>query len=142
MSCVWLLSWKFHPQQIKKIQEFLGMLIFLGNYVYKIQLCLRRLYKNLRQQNKFEWTLEHQKRFDEINFLTEQISNTIPDTGHPFYAVCDASNFAIGAALLQSHKSTNKMNLISASSRIVTQAELRLSKFIRDCLAIIYTLTE
>ena len=74
--------------------------------------------------------------------LTEQISNTIPDPNQPFYAMCDASNFGIGAALLQSHNGTNKMNLISANSRLFTQAELRLSTLMRECTAIIYTLTE
>ena len=56
--------------------------------------------------------------------------------------MCDASNFGIGAALLQSHSGTNKMNLISAISRLFTQAELRLSTLMRECTAIIYTLTE
>ena len=54
----------------------------------------------------------------------------------------DASNFGIGAALLQSHSGTNKMNLISANSRLFTQAELRLSTLMRKCTAIIYTHTE
>ena len=56
--------------------------------------------------------------------------------------MCDASNFGIGAALLQSHNGTNKMNLISANSRLFTQAELRLSTLMRECTAIIYTLIE
>ena len=34
------------------------------------------------------------------------------------------------------------MNLISANSRLFTQAELRLSTILRECTAIIYTLTE
>ena len=127
----------------EKIQEFLGMLNFLSKYVYKIQLYLRPFYNILRQQNNFEWTTEHQTRFDEIKkLLTEQISNTIPDPNQPFYVLCDASNFGIGAALLQSHSGTNKMNLISANSRLFTQAELRLSTLMRECTAIICTLTE
>ena len=56
--------------------------------------------------------------------------------------MCDASNFGIGAALLQSHSGTNKMNLISSNLRFLTQAELRLSTLMRECTAIIYTLTE
>ena len=86
------------PTNKKKIQEFLGMLNFLSKYVYKMQ-------------NNFEWNTEHQARFEEIKkLLTEQISNLIPDPNQPFYAMCDAPNFGIGAALLQSHNSTNKMN--------------------------------
>ena len=108
-----------------------------------MQLYLRPFYNFLRQQNIFEWTTEHQTRFEEIKkFLTEQISNTIPDPNHPFYAMCDASNFGIGAGLLQSHNGTNKMNLISANSRLFTQAERRLSTLMRECTAIIHILTE
>ena len=80
------------------------------------------------------------KKFKKL--LTEQISKTIPDPNQPFYAMCDASNFGIGAALLQSHSGTNKMNLISVNSRLFTQAELRLSTLMRECTAIKYTLTE
>ena len=56
--------------------------------------------------------------------------------------MCDASNFGIGAALLQSHNGTNKMNLISANFCSITQTDLRLSILMRECTALIYTLTE
>ena len=119
------------------------MLNFLSKYVYKIQLYLRPFYNILRQQNNFEWTTEHQKRFEEIKtLLTEQLSSTIPDPNQPFYAMCDASNFGIGAALLQSHIGTTKMNLNFANSRLFTQAKLRLSTLMRECKTITYTLTE
>ena len=74
--------------------------------------------------------------------LTEQFSNTIPDPNQSFYAMYDASNFGIGAAFLQSHNGTKKMSLISANSRLFTQAELRLSTLMRECTAIMHTLTE
>ena len=78
-----------------------------------MQLYLEPFYNILRQQNNFEWMTEDQKRIEGIKkLLTEQISNTIPDPDQPFCAICDASNLRIGAALLQSHKGTNKMNLI------------------------------
>ena len=81
-----------------------------------MQFYLRPFYNILRQQTNFEWTTEHQTRFEETKkVLTEQISYIIPDPNQPFYAMCDASNFGIGAALLQSHSGTNKMNLTSAN---------------------------
>ena len=46
---------KFQPPTNKKIiQEFLGKLNFLSNYVYKMQLYLRPFCNILRQQNNFE----------------------------------------------------------------------------------------
>ena len=74
--------------------------------------------------------------------LTEQISNTIPDPNQPFYAMCEASNFGFAAALLQSHSETNNTIPLSSNFRLLTQAELRLSTLMRECTAIIYTLTE
>ena len=103
-----------------------------------MQLYLRPFSNILRQQNNFEWTTEHQTRFEEIKkLLTEQISNTISDPNQPFYAMCYASNFGIGTALLQSHSGTIKMILISTNSRLFTQAELRLSTLMRECTAIL-----
>ena len=42
------------------------MLKLLSKYVYKMQLNLRPIYNILRQQNKIEWTTEHQTRFEKI----------------------------------------------------------------------------
>ena len=39
----------------EKIQEFLGILNLLSEYVYKMQLYLRPFYNNLKQQSNFEW---------------------------------------------------------------------------------------
>ena len=108
-----------------------------------MQLYLRPFYNILRQQNNFEWTTENQTRFEEINkYLAEQISNTIPDLNQPFFAISDASNFGIGAAFLQSHNGTNKMNLISANSRLFTKSEIRLYNLMRECTAIMYIFTD
>ena len=56
--------------------------------------------------------------------------------------MCDASNFGIRTVLLQPHNGTNNMDLISANTRLFTQAEVRLSSLMRECTAIRYTLTE
>ena len=67
-----------------------------------MQLYLRPFYNIIRKQNNFEWTTEHQKRFEEIKIvLTEQFSSTIQDPDEPFYAMCYVSNFGIGAALFK-----------------------------------------
>ena len=71
--------------------------------------------------------------------LTEQLSNTMSNPDNSFYAMCDASNFGIGAALLQSHNGTNKTNLISAYSRLLKPIFFTR---MRESTAIIYTLTD
>ena len=60
------------PTNKKKIQEFLAILNFLSKYVYKMQLYSRPFYNILRQQNNFEWTTEHQTRFEEIQKIFDR----------------------------------------------------------------------
>ena len=92
-----------HP--IKKNEEIFGKLNFLSKSIYKCNYISDHSTTFLEHKKKFEWNLEHQKRFGEIKtFLTEQSSNTIPDSNQPFYAMWDASNFGIGTALLQPHQ--------------------------------------
>ena len=137
-------SEKFNHYLRKRKSKIFFEMLNSSEYVYKMQLYLRPLYNILRQQNNFEWTTKHQTRFEEIKKLRtnqiEQFSNKIPDPEQPIYARCNASYFGTGAALLQSHNGTNKINLISANSRLFTQAEFRFSTLMRE--SIIYTFTE
>ena len=90
-----------------------------------------------------EWTLEHQKQFDEIKTLPpKNYKKKIPDPDQQFYALCDTSNFGIDAVLVQSHEGTNIMSFKSANLRFFAQAEHRFSLFMREFTAIICTLIE
>ena len=51
------------------------MLNFLSKYVYKTQMYLRPFYNILRQLNNFEWTTEHQTRFEKIFKKTPNRTN-------------------------------------------------------------------
>ena len=65
------------PSNKKKIQEFFGMLNFLSKYVNKLQLYFTPFYNILRQQNNFEWTTEHQTRFEEIKLFSPKNYQTL-----------------------------------------------------------------
>ena len=54
----------------------------------------------------------------------------------------DPSYYGIGAALLKSHRGTKKVKLTSVFSRQFTEADLRISTLLRECTAVIYTLTD
>ena len=131
------------PNSINSLQRYLGTINFLAKYVYGMQPILQPLYKLLHKETEFKWTKEHQTVFEKMKqTITKQLEITMPDTSKPFYIITDASNTGIGAALLQQHPTENKMNLISANSRLFTLIELRLSTLIRECRAIIFALTE
>ena len=130
------------PNSMKPIQRYLETINFLANYVYRMQPILQPLYNLLHKETDFKWTKEHQTVFEKMKqTITKQLEITMPDTIKPFYIITEASNTGIGAALLQQHPTENKMNLISANSRLFTPIEMRLSTLIRECSAIIFALT-
>ena len=132
------------PNSMKSLQRYLGTLNFLAKYVYGMQPILQPLYKLLHKETEFKWTKEHQTVFEKMKqTITKQLEIRMLVTSKPFYIITDASNTGgIGAALLQQHPTENKMNLISANSRLFTPIETRLSTLIRKCTAIKFALTD
>ena len=48
------------------------------------------------------WSAEHQAAFDSVKkSLSQAPVLMLPDDSKPFHVVCDASNFAVGCALMQ-----------------------------------------
>ena len=65
-----------------------------------MQLYLRPFYNMLGQQITLNGLPNIKLDMKIKKLLTEQISNTNPYSNQTFYAMCDASNLGIGAALL------------------------------------------
>ena len=86
-------------------------------------------------QKKLHFSLVFQDILKQILYQIRSNKKLIEEI---FYARIHACNFGIAAALLQSHQGTNKKILISTSSKLITQAELRLSTLMRKCTKFIY----
>ena len=131
------------PKNKKEIQNYVGFLTFISKYIYNLQVILRPFYLQLRDTTDFKWTPELQQIFDRVKKeLTDgTLRLAIPNSDKPFYILCDASNYGIGAALLQK-KQFGKMESVSANSRLFSTTELRLSTILRECSAIIYALSD
>ena len=131
------------PLSIKALQRYTETINFLAKNVYGMQPILQPSYNLLHKENDFKWTKEHQQIFEQMKrTITHKLELTMPDITKPFYIITDASNTSIGAALLKQHPTERKMKLVSANSRLFTPIEIRLSTLIRECSAIIFTLTE
>ena len=96
-------------------------------------------YLQLRNRADFNWTTELQQTFDRVKKEFRDGTNrlAILILENPFHILCNASNYGIGAALLQKNQ-FGKMELVSAESHLFSTTELRLSTILRDCSAIIY----
>ena len=131
------------PTSMKALQRYLETINFLAKYVYGMQPILQPLYNLSHKENDFKWTKEHQEIFEQMKrTITHKLELTMPDNTKPFYIITDASNTGIGSALLQQHPTERKMNIVSASSRLFTPREMRLTTLFREWSAIIFGLTE
>ena len=91
----------------------------------------------LRKDEVWEWTPEREAAFEAVK--TALVSAPVlhaPNYDLPFEVVCDASNFGIGAVLLQ------EGNPVAYESRKLTDAETRYHTTDREMLAVFNALTK
>ena len=92
------------PTDKKSLQRVLGMINWLHRYIPRLSDYIWPLTKLTRKSQKFDWNDECNLA---LNKIKELVRNTQilrhPDLSQPFYVVCDASNFGIGAVLMQKY---------------------------------------
>ncbi|KAG4036599.1 hypothetical protein PC123_g27831 [Phytophthora cactorum] len=76
--------------------------MYLCKYVENYAGKIRPLSQLLKKEAEWKWTAECQQAFDAVKQgLTEAPILAVADQYCPFHVVCDASDFAIGCALMQ-----------------------------------------
>ncbi|KAG2830120.1 hypothetical protein PC113_g8054 [Phytophthora cactorum] len=87
---------------VKELRQFLGLAAYLRKYVENYAGKIRPLSQLLKKEAEWKWTAECQQAFDAVKQgLTEAPILAVADQDRPFHVVCDASDFAIGCALMQ-----------------------------------------
>ncbi|OWZ06716.1 Retrovirus Polyprotein, partial [Phytophthora megakarya] len=91
-----------HPSNVKELRQFLGLATYLCKYVDNYAGKIRPLSQLLKKEAAWKWSAECQLAFDAVKQrLTEASILAVADQYRPFHVVCDASDFAIGCALMQ-----------------------------------------
>ena len=86
------------------------------------------------------WRHNHQNAFDEIQTrLSTAPVLALSNHDAPFHVVCDASDFAIGCALMQ-HNVASKERVVSYQSRQLKPAERNYPVHDKELLAMRYAL--
>ncbi|KAG6623574.1 reverse transcriptase [Phytophthora cinnamomi] len=90
------------PSSVKELRQFLGLATYLCKYVEDYAGKIRPLSQLLKKDAVWNWTADCQKALDAVKRgLTEAPILAVADQDRPFHVVCDASDFAIGCALMQ-----------------------------------------
>ena len=90
------------PTTVKQTRGFLGFGNFYRCFIRHFSEIAKPLNGLLKKDQKFEWTPDCQKAFEELKKrFTEEPVLTMPDHTKPFQIECDASKYASGAVLTQ-----------------------------------------
>ncbi|KAG4056634.1 hypothetical protein PC123_g8340 [Phytophthora cactorum] len=85
-----------------ELRQFLKLATYLCKYVENYVGKIRPLSQLLKKEAEWKWTVECQQAFDAVKQgLTEAPILAVADQDRPFHVVRDASDFAIGCALMQ-----------------------------------------
>ncbi|KAF1316224.1 Pol protein, partial [Globisporangium splendens] len=125
------------PEKVKAIDDWL-FLRMSNNYATLVQ----PLTSLLKKDNEWEWSEEHQAAFAEVKkSLREAPVLALADHEKPFHVVCDASDYAIGCALMQ-HDGEGKERVVSYQSRQLRPAERNYPVHDKELLAMKYALAK
>ncbi len=130
------------PKTVKELRQFLGLATYLHKYSNNYARIVYPLSQLLKKDQEWQWTEECQEAFLTLKrSLMEAPILALPDPDRPFYVVCDASNFAIGNALMQKDDD-GRERVISYCSRQLRGAERNYPVHDKELLSMKYALAK
>jgi hypothetical protein len=130
------------PTTVKQTRGFLGFGNFYRRFIWHFSNLAKPLNDLLKKDQKFEWTDDCQRAFDELKKrFTEEPVLMMPDQTKPFQIETDASKYATGAVLTQLDSNGDR-HPISFISKTFSPAERNYEIYDRELLAIIRALEE
>ncbi|KAE9344533.1 hypothetical protein PR003_g8414 [Phytophthora rubi] len=130
------------PVSQKDLCKWLGMANYLHKYSANYAEMAMPLTNLLKKDAVWSWTSEAQQAFEAItSSLQSAPILTLPDEDRPVSVTCDASDFAIGCALLQVD-AEGRERVVSFQSRQLKAAEKNYPVHDKELLAIKYALVK
>jgi hypothetical protein len=134
------------PTTLKKLQSFLGLCSYYRKfYRQNFSVLAKPLYQltekiNRANQNALNWRPEHENAFKALkDAIVSDIVLAFPDFTKPFIVQVDASNYGIGACLMQK-QSNNANRPITFASRTLNKREINYSTIEKELLSILFAL--
>lgn len=91
------------PDNVKSLQRFLGMVGFYRQFIPNASDMARALNELLRKVASWKWTASEETSFKAQSKAVAETSLRLPDLNRRFIVQTDASEYGVGAVLLQEH---------------------------------------
>ena len=127
------------PKNAKQLNSFLQTCSWYKKFMPNFASISKPLSDLLKKNKKWKWSEEEQQSFDKLKLLLVSppiLQQVKEDEG--FFLKTDASNYAIGAVLLQGEK--DKEHPIEYASRLLNPAERNYSTTEREALAVVWAI--
>ncbi|KAI3465894.1 hypothetical protein Pfo_022557 [Paulownia fortunei] len=126
------------PNSINKVQQLTGRITALSRFISRSAERSLPFFKILRKADKFEWTEECQRAFDELkNFLAKLPLLTKPVQGETLYVYLSVGTSAVSSVLLREEGAKQKP--IYYVSKLLRGAEIKYPEIEKGGLALIMT---
>ncbi|XP_057719581.1 uncharacterized protein LOC130934008 [Arachis stenosperma] len=127
-----------YPSSVREVLLFLGHASFYQRFMdfSKVALPLSRL---LQKDVEFKLSTDCKEAFDKLKTVLNQAPIVRgPDWSQPFEIMCDASNYAVGAALAQ--REGKDRFIIAYASKTLDAAQSNYTTTDKELLAIVFAL--
>ncbi|CAI7790846.1 unnamed protein product [Closterium sp. NIES-53] len=129
-------EWK-SPTNVTELQSFLGFVNYVRRFIPNMAGITSPLTDLLHKDRNFVWGEEAEAAFQELkNFLVSPPVLCIANPSRPFEVITDASDFAIGAVLLQDFE--NRLQPIAYESHKLQAAGRNYPIYDNEMLTIIH----
>ncbi|KAG6572742.1 Pol protein [Phytophthora cinnamomi] len=130
------------PMNQKDLRKWLGLTNYLHNYSENYAEMARPLSNLLKKVTDWRWNAGHEEAFEAIKAsLLHAPILALPDPARQFSVVCDASDFAIGCALLQTD-AKGRERVVAFESRQLKATEKNYPVHDKELLAMKYALVK
>ncbi|KAE9101001.1 hypothetical protein PF010_g14600 [Phytophthora fragariae] len=128
------------PTSPTELRQWLGLENYLHKYTKDYTGLIQPLSSLLKKDATWSWRPEHQAAFDSVKkSLASAPILMLPDDSKPFHVECDASDLAIGCALMQ-FDDEGRERVVSYQSRQMKPAERNYPVHDKELLAMRYAL--
>ena len=121
------------PKDLQHLRGFIFTVTYLARYLPRLSTVSEPLRQLLKKDVEFQWTESRVKAFDEIKELvTSAPILQYYDPKVPVSLQCDASQYALGASLIQNGRP------VAYASRSLTSTEKNYAQIEKELLAIVF----